>query len=204
MTRFRCPYVATWFFMAASLRGGIEDWFVERRAEGYMARYAKLELGGFPFRLRARLDGPALGWSDPRANWASEAERMVAETRPWSPGRLVIVYGPFSMRANGTLALDAEMEPIGAFTAKARGFFGLIDALQAKGLMRAGDAVTAKMVLGILSRKPARGGPPTLSLPVTLSGPPGLRRPGGHYPAAAHPLARPRRIRVAECDRFLL
>ena len=305
-------YVAAWFFMATSLRGGIEDWFVERRAEGYMARYAKLELGGFPFRLSARLDGPALGWPDPRAPWAWEGDRMVAETRPWSPGRLTvrlagahrvrltgaggpvsydgsaavltahivlddgwprrwdlsvadlgfaaegqasflavgkasvearlhmpaepdhrtsifdlklkaeglrvpdglslplgatvgglvlegsvmgpvplgpwvesaaawrddggtievgrltIVYGPLSVRANGTLALDAEMQPIGAFTAKIRGFFDLVDALQAKGLMRARDAVTAKVVLGVLSKRPESGGPPTLSLPVTI------------------------------------
>jgi hypothetical protein len=84
--------------------------------------------------------------------------------------RLNLAYGFLDVWANGTMALDGDMQPIGAFTAKVEGFFPLVDALKEKGLVRARDAVTAKVVLGVLAKKPADGGPPTLNLPLTVQG----------------------------------
>lgn len=81
---------------------------------------------------------------------------------------LHVVYGPLDLWANGTLALDGELQPIGAFTAKVEGFFETVDALRERGLVRLRDAVTAKIVLGALSRKSAQGGPPTLNLALTV------------------------------------
>lgn len=81
---------------------------------------------------------------------------------------LALDYGPLEARASGTVALDGAMQPVGAFTARIRGFFRTVDALKERGLIRARDAVTAKVVLGVLARNPGDGGPPTLNLAVTV------------------------------------
>lgn len=100
-------------------------------------------------------------WPDSLAAWRDSGGTLEVS-------RLHVVYGPLDLRANGTLALDGGMQPIGAFTAKVEGFFETVDALRERGLVRLRDAVTAKIVLGVLSRKPAQGGPPTLNLALTV------------------------------------
>ncbi len=82
--------------------------------------------------------------------------------------RLAITYGPLSAQATGTVALDGNMQPVGAFTAKIQGFRETVDALQERGLVRGRDAVTAKLVLGALAKTPAGGGPQTLNLAITV------------------------------------
>ena len=77
-------------------------------------------------------------------------------------------YGPLHMRANGTLALDEAMQPMGAITAKIKGFFATIDALRGARLIRSSDAAMAKMVLGALSKRSPGGGQPTISLPLSV------------------------------------
>ena len=302
-------YVLFWFVMASQLRNGIEGWAEEQRAAGQTARYSRLEIGGFPFLLRATLEEPAMG---AESAWAWEGAQAVVKVRPWNPWRvevdlagshkvgfgdgvtydgtaeeltvelglggqwperagltvralafertggapvlavrtatieasrqdfpedqppghetvvfdlslrttglrtpadwglplgrdvsalvlkaamkgatppgtlleslakwrddggtvevrhLSLDYGPLVLRGNGTLALDAAMQPIGSFTAKIRGFFETINVLRRNGIVRSRDAVTAKLVLGILAKKPAGGGPATFSLPLTL------------------------------------
>ena len=81
---------------------------------------------------------------------------------------LHVGYGPLVLDAGGTLALDETMQPAGAFTAKAQGFFETIDALRRNGLVRARDAITAKVVLGALAKRPRNGGPATLNLALTM------------------------------------
>ncbi len=82
--------------------------------------------------------------------------------------RLEFIYGPLITRAEGTLALDGNMQPIGAFTAKFQGFFAIVDALRKQGMVRSRDAITAKVVLGAMARKPKDGGPASLNLAITL------------------------------------
>ncbi|MCG8511259.1 MAG: DUF2125 domain-containing protein [Rhodospirillales bacterium] len=138
---------------------------------------ARLQLGGFRvpealnlplgpeierLELNASLTGdisdgplvPALGaWRD---------QGGIIEVR-----RLSGLYGPLTMNADGTLALDAALQPIGAFTARIGGFFETVDVLRERGIVRARDAVTAKMVLGVLARRSSdgRGG---LTVPLTI------------------------------------
>ena len=81
---------------------------------------------------------------------------------------LHISYGPLVLWTKGTLALDGDMQLTGSFTAKVQGFFETVDTLRKQGLIRLRDAVTAKIVLGALSRKSGNGGPPTLNLALTL------------------------------------
>jgi len=76
--------------------------------------------------------------------------------------------GPLSLRGDGTLALDGDLQPIGAFTTKVQGFLETIDVLQERQLIKPGDALKAKLVLGILAKRPAGERKSTLSLALTL------------------------------------
>ena len=81
--------------------------------------------------------------------------------------RLSGAYGPLTMTADGTMALDGDLQPIGAFTARVEGFFETIDALRERGIIQARDAITAKMVLGVMSRR-SGSGRSGLNLPLTI------------------------------------
>ncbi|MBE0533145.1 MAG: DUF2125 domain-containing protein [Rhodospirillales bacterium] len=80
---------------------------------------------------------------------------------------LGLIYGPLTLAADGTLALDADLQPIGAFTTRIEGFFETVNALHEKGLIRSQDAVTAKMVLGVLSKR-NDAGRISLTVPLTV------------------------------------
>jgi hypothetical protein len=82
--------------------------------------------------------------------------------------KLSVVHGPLKISTDGTLALDGLLQPIGALTARVEGFFETVNALQKLGIVKARDAITAKMVLGVLARKPKGGGPSTLNLALTV------------------------------------
>ncbi len=76
-------------------------------------------------------------------------------------------WPPLSVDGSGTIALDGDLQPMGVFTARFRGFFDTIDVLVEKQLVRSADAAMARIVLGLLARSPPGGGPPVLSLAVT-------------------------------------
>ena len=79
---------------------------------------------------------------------------------------LAVAWGPLDLSASGTLALDAEMRPIGAATARLKGYDETIDALSASGWLDSTKAQAAKMVLGLLAKEEAGG--KVLRVPVSL------------------------------------
>ncbi len=79
-----------------------------------------------------------------------------------------IDWPPFSIAGSGTAALDEELQPTGTFGARIQGFFELLDILKADGVVKSQDASMAKIVLGLLSRTPPAGGPPELSVSITI------------------------------------
>jgi hypothetical protein len=78
-----------------------------------------------------------------------------------------IVWGPLDLKTSGTLALDDQTRPLGAFTADIRGFAPVVDALVASGDIEKGAAALAKIALGLLAKPAADGGPPILTVPLT-------------------------------------
>jgi hypothetical protein len=82
--------------------------------------------------------------------------------------RLHLEWGPLAIEAGGTLALDANLQPIGALSAIVRGFPETVDALVAGGMVQKSDGDTAKTVLGLLAKSPKGGGPPELTVPLTV------------------------------------
>jgi hypothetical protein len=76
-------------------------------------------------------------------------------------------YGPLTVEATGTAALDDALQPITAGTAKVEGLFPAIDALRNRDMIRSRDAAMAKVILGVMSR-PNDKGVPTISLPFSI------------------------------------
>ena len=76
-------------------------------------------------------------------------------------------YGALKTHAVGTVALDKDLQPLIAMSAKFQGFFPAIDAFKKAGYIRSGDAAIAKLVLGVLSKRGPKGGR-SISLPLTL------------------------------------
>ena len=76
-------------------------------------------------------------------------------------------WGPLMLSGEGTLALDKDMQPIGAVTARLRGFSETLDALVAAEAMKPVPAAAAKVLLRLMAKVPPGGGPPVLEVPLT-------------------------------------
>lgn len=79
-----------------------------------------------------------------------------------------IDYPPLRVRGDGTLALDTQMQPVGAFAVKAGGVFATVDALYNKGLIPIGMLFATKIALGVLSKKSEDGKNSYLDMSLTL------------------------------------
>ena len=308
-------YAAFWFTTASQVKAGIAGWIEARRADGYAVSLASLEIGGFPFQIRARVAKPAIFAPGGADGWQWEAPSLVLEARPWNLTRVTghffgphrvalqigrqrreisvdatnikgafaiggglvrqarlsanaltlhhgnallgtlatldlavrhdpsptadhrkatidvtlkaagfgldpaievdlpfgpklreialaaqvmgripverkavalalwrddggtvevkrfdLSYGPLKLQGSGTVAVDGLLQPVGAFTARIEGLFEAIDALRRRGVIRERDAITAKIVLGVLSKKGVGGAAATLSAPLTIQG----------------------------------
>ena len=78
-----------------------------------------------------------------------------------------IRWGAFAVSANGTLALDEALQPIGALTATIEDHDAVIDTAVAQGSLRSSDASLAKAVLDMLA-KPGPDGKPQIKVPLRL------------------------------------
>lgn len=76
--------------------------------------------------------------------------------------------GPLAVAASGTFALDGQMQPIGAFSAKIEGLFQVLEILRAQGVVSGSDSVMATMALAAMSRRSADGGPASINLAVSV------------------------------------
>ncbi len=81
---------------------------------------------------------------------------------------LVLESGSLELEADGTIALDADLQPLAAFTARIRGFNDAVDKLTAANVIRRGTATAAKLVLGALAKVPADGGRREITAPITV------------------------------------
>ncbi len=81
--------------------------------------------------------------------------------------RLALLWGPLSVRAAGTLALDHALQPRGAVTAWLAGFGPALDRLVAAGLIGRGPASLARLALTATSR-PGEGGERVAEIPIAI------------------------------------
>jgi len=81
--------------------------------------------------------------------------------------RLNLRWGDLDVEGKGTLALDGDMQPMGALATSIRGYKSVLEALAEKGVIKASHATTAKVILGLLAKRGADGRN-TLSAPLTV------------------------------------
>jgi hypothetical protein len=110
-------------------------------------------------QVAATLTNPLPQGLDGLAAWRDDGGTVTFDA-------IAVVWGPLDARGSGTLTLDKEMRPLGAFAAEIRGFNGTIDALVRAGLLRPNAAVTAKIALGLLATHDDDGNQ-VLKAPVT-------------------------------------
>lgn len=76
-------------------------------------------------------------------------------------------WGALAVSGSGTLALDRDLQPMGAFSGAVEGYDELMSVLVATGRVRAGDANIARLALGMLARR-GPDGRPSISTSFTL------------------------------------
>lgn len=118
---------------------------------------------------RLALDGAVLGAIDTQDRTPREALAR------WRDGggtveldRIVAHWGPLELTGSATLALDRNLQPIGAMSATVAGHEATIDALVAAGAVAPRDGSLAKIVLGVLARPSPVDGEPELTAPLSL------------------------------------
>lgn len=112
---------------------------------------------------RATVKGamPALRPAEALAAWRDQGG--VVEISRFSLG-----WGTLAARGDGTLALDAALQPIGAMTARIAGYAETIDRLTVAGKMTRNQGLLAKVALAALARTPEGGGRPEIAVPVSI------------------------------------
>jgi hypothetical protein len=76
-------------------------------------------------------------------------------------------WPPLAIAGEGSIALDQDLQPLGAFTTRVRGFAAGIDIMVEQHRMDRKEATLAKGVLGMMS-KPSTGGETEISVPLTV------------------------------------
>jgi hypothetical protein len=80
---------------------------------------------------------------------------------------LAMEWGDLSFGGEGTLALDNDMQPEGAFTVHLAGYEQALDSLAAAGWIKLNAASLAKLAMGIVAQKGVDGRP-TVKTPLTI------------------------------------
>lgn len=81
---------------------------------------------------------------------------------------VALLWGPLRVSGDGTGALDENLQPEGAFSARVAGLEDLVTALEKAGKLSPSDAAVARITLAVLTRPADDGGPNRAELPITL------------------------------------
>jgi Uncharacterized protein conserved in bacteria (DUF2125) len=115
-------------------------------------------------------------WIEGQVKGAVPAAPLTAALGAWSSNggtvefeRLEANWNTITdVSGNGTLALDAQLQPLFAGTANVQGYNEAIDALAQAGMLELGQVTGAKIALAAMSKPSEDGGPRTARLPITI------------------------------------
>lgn len=82
--------------------------------------------------------------------------------------RLSVRHGVLGLDGDGTITLDQNLQPEGAFGVSVIGFNPAVDALVAKEFVKRQEGQLAKAALGLFAKVPAGGGPKQIDVPLTI------------------------------------
>jgi hypothetical protein len=71
-----------WLWSSNRLQAGLADWSAEQRARGYQVDYQGPQMGGFPFRLTARIEQPKVAAP---SGWRWQGPPLAGEATLWDP-----------------------------------------------------------------------------------------------------------------------
>jgi hypothetical protein len=113
-------------------------------------------------RVKAEVLGPLQGETIARtlSQWRDSGGTL--EVR-W----LNLVWGALDLRANGTVALDERMRPLGALTADIRGYEETLEALAEAEILRRDILPASRVTLNLLARTDPNDGRRVLTVPLT-------------------------------------
>ena len=83
---------------------------------------------------------------------------------------LNLIWGGLDLRANGTVALDPELRPLGALTADIRGYEEALEALAEARLIRRDILPASRITLNLLAKTSETDGRRVLTVPVNAQG----------------------------------
>ncbi len=81
---------------------------------------------------------------------------------------LALVWGPLDLTGSATLALDEQLQPMGAASARVLGYAETLNSLATHAAISRSAATAAKAVLSLLANSPGDGSPPDVEVPLTL------------------------------------
>lgn len=79
-----------WWISASSLRSNAENWFADRRADGWVAEYNDLDILGFPNRLDVTFTD--IDIADPDAGWAWQSDFLQIFRLTYKPRHLILAW----------------------------------------------------------------------------------------------------------------
>ena len=107
--------------------------------------------------------------------WPAAGREPAARATSWRDGggslelrRLAMTWGQARLEATATLALDEDLQPMGAGTSKIVGYGAALDALAANAILSPSAAKAAKAVLSLAANTPGDGQPEEVEVPLTL------------------------------------
>lgn len=147
---------------------GVAEWTL--LASGEADAIALPDGPDYPFGReidRLAFDATLIGRA-PRGDPAAALARWRDEGGLVEVDSLDLRWGPLDLRAEGTAALDAELRPQGAFTARISGLAEAVDALVASGVVEPNAAVAIKFGVLALAQGRDADGRPIVELPITV------------------------------------
>lgn len=98
-----------WFYAGHFAVASVQDWAAEQRKNGYDVSFARIDLGGFPFRVD--LNVQRFGISAPGRFWSVSAEDMTVSFRPWNFNRYTF-HTKAPVRAIAAAVPGTRQDPI--------------------------------------------------------------------------------------------
>lgn len=114
--------------------------------------------------LTASMSGPWPGGTTTKrwvGTWRDGGGAIEARLR-------ALVWGPLNISGTATLALDDQLQPMGAGTAHLVGFPALFDTLGTAGALTPSAVKAAKALLSLMAGAPSGQHPATVDVPMTL------------------------------------
>src|SRR5207302_8320467 len=75
-------YSAAWFYLAGTVRTGLQNWAEARRVEGFTIGWDRYAITGFPLALKVTVEKPVFGRASAAPGYEAHADALAAMAWP--------------------------------------------------------------------------------------------------------------------------